>query len=108
MSLSNGPAETTSPSPRSAAGGEASAYAPKWVRDGRRSQRKIVPLHLPAAPQLVPGGPPEEAAAPRMPSPSGPELLAEDAVLKRLLQRHSPDPLPLAVKPVRDPVGLAL
>ena len=70
-----------------------------------------MPLHLPAAPQLVPGAaPPDDAAAPaaRGPRPSGPELLAEDAVLKRLLQRHTPDPQPLNVKPVRDPVGLAL
>jgi hypothetical protein len=112
MSLSNGPAEASGHSPRTAAGGEPSPYAPKWVRDGRMSQRKVVPLHLPAAPQLVPGASPVEAAAaspaPRIPRPSGPELLAEDAVLKRLLQRHSPDPQPTAVQPVRDPVGLAL
>ena len=70
-----------------------------------------MPLHLPTAPQLVPGAAPsDDAAAPaaRGPRPSGPELLAEDAVLKRLLQRHTPDPQPLNVKPVRDPVGLAL
>jgi hypothetical protein len=112
MSLSNGPAETSGHSPRTTAGGEPSPYAPKWVRDGRASQRKVVPLHLPAAPQLVPGASPVEAAAaaqaPRIPHPSGPELLAEDAVLKKLLQRHSPDPHPAKVQPVRDPVGLAL
>jgi hypothetical protein len=112
MSLSNGPAETSGHSPRAATGGEPSPYAPKWVRDGRASQRKVVPLHLPAAPQLVQGAAPVEAAAappaPRIPRPSGPELLAEDAVLKRLLARHSPDPQPAVVQPVRDPVGLAL
>lgn len=102
----NGPAESSGPRPHSAADGEASPFAPKWAR----AQRKVVPLNLPAAPQLVPGAAPEDAAPPpaRGPRPSGPELLAEDAVLKRLLQRHTPDPQPLNVKPVRDPVGLAL
>ncbi len=99
----NGSAETSGQPPRSVADGEPSPYAPKWVRDGL-AQRKVVPLHLPAAPQLVPG---DGAAAPRGPRPSGPELLAEDAVLKRLLQ-NAPDPRPPAVKPVRDPVGMAL
>jgi hypothetical protein len=110
----NGSAETTGQPPRVASDAEWSAFAPAWVRDGN-VQRKVVPLHLPAAPQLVPqAAPAESAAAPasasvaRGPRPSGPELLAEDAVLKRLLQRQAPDPQPLAVKPVRDPVGLAL
>lgn len=110
MSLSNGPAETSGQPPRPAAAGEPSPFAPRWARDGW-SQRKVVPLHLPAAPQLVPASPVETDAAPvapRVPRPSGPELLAEDAVLKRLLQRSPPDPQPLAAKPVRDPVGLAL
>lgn len=110
MSLSNGPAETSGQPPRPAAAGAPSPFAPRWARDGW-SQRKVVPLHLPAAPQLVPASPAETAAAPaapRVPCPSGPELLAEDAVLKRLLQRSPPDPQPLAAKPVRDPVGLAL
>jgi hypothetical protein len=109
----NGPAESSGPPPHSAADGEPSPFAPRWAapmwpRDAR-AQRKVVPLHLPAAPQLVPSAaPPDDAAPPaaRGPRPSGPELLAEDAVLKRLLQRHTPDPQP--VKPVRDPVGLAL
>lgn len=106
----NGPAESSGQPPHSAADGEPSPFAPKWARDAR-AQRKVVPLQLPTAPQLVPGAaPPDDAAAPaaRGPRPSGPELLAEDAVLKRLLQRHTPDPQPLNVKPVRDPVGLAL
>jgi hypothetical protein len=106
----NGPAESSGPQPYCAADGEASPFAPKWARDPR-AQRKVVALHLPVAPQLVPAAaPPEGDAAPaaRGPGPSGPELLAEDAVLKRLLQRHTPDPQPLNVKPVRDPVGLAL
>jgi hypothetical protein len=106
----NGPAEFSGQPPHSAADGEPSPFAPKWARDPS-AERKVVPLHLPAAPQLVPGAAPSDDAAPpaaRGPRPSGPELLAEDAVLKRLLQRHTPDPQPLNVKPVRDPVGLAL
>jgi hypothetical protein len=107
----NGPAESSRQPTHSTADGEWSAFAPPWARDAR-GQRKVVPLHLPVAPQLVPAAaPPEGDAAPAPrggPRPSGPELLAEDAVLKRLLQRHTPDPQPLNVKPVRDPVGLAL
>ncbi len=106
----NGPAESSGQPLHSAADGEPSPFAPKRARDAH-VQRKVVPLHLPAAPQLVPGATPtDDAAAPvaRGPRPSGPELLAEDAVLKRLLQRHTPDPQPLDVKPVRDPVGSAL
>jgi hypothetical protein len=109
MSLSNGPAQASGQPPRSAADGEMSPFAPKWPRDGR-ARRKIVPLQPSAAPQLMPPCPVDRAAtpaAPRDPRPSGPELLAEDVVLKRLLQR-SPDSQPLVVKPVRDPVGLAL
>jgi len=107
MSLSNGPAETSSQPPPGGADAAPSAYAPKWVRDGHVTPRKVVPLRLPAAPQLVPvdAPVPAHAAARR---PTGPELLAEDEVLKRLLQRHSPDPQPLPVKPTRDRVGLAL
>jgi hypothetical protein len=77
------------------------------VREIHAAPRRIVPLLLPTAPQLVPAAAPVSAktAARR---PTGPELLAEDEVLKRLLQRHSPDPQPLPVRPARDPVGLAL
>ena len=106
----NGSAETSGLPPRVAAEGEPSSFAPKWVRDGL-AQRKVVPLHLPAAPQIVPGAAPVDGAAtpaPRGPRLSGPELLAEDAVLKKLLQKHTSDPEPPAAKPVRDPVGLAL
>ena len=106
-SLSNGLAETTGEPLRSDDSGEPSPFAPKWAREAH-SQSKVVPLHLPAAPQLVPTEAPADTAAPRAPFSSGPELLAEDAVLKKLLQRHSPDPQPLSVKPVRDPVGHAL
>jgi hypothetical protein len=105
----NRPAETSGQLARDAMDGEPSAFAPRWARDGR-AQHKVVPLHLPAAPQLVPAVAPVEgtaAPAPRSQRPSGPELLAEDAVLKRLLQ-NAPDPQPAAVKPVRDPVGMAL
>lgn len=106
----NGPAENSGQSPRVAGNGAASPFAPKWARDGR-AQRNIVPLHLPAAPQLVPGASPTDGAAataPRSARLSGPELLAEDAVLKRLLQKQTAEPQPPAVKPERDPVGLAL
>jgi len=109
MNLSNGPAENVEQSP--GAGDEPSPNAPKWLRQGHRAVRKVVPLHLPAAPQLVPmqaSGAAPTAAAARGRRPTGPELLAEDAVLKRLLQRHSPDPQPAPVAPVRDPLGLAL
>ena len=106
MSLSNGPAETAHRAP-SAEGGGPAAYAPKRLRNEERTPRKVVPLRLPAAPQLVPSDAPAPAAAP-VRRPTGPELLAEDEVLKRLLARHAPDPAPLAVKPTRDPLGLAL
>src|SRR5690349_17154818 len=103
----NRPAETSGQLARAAA--ELSAFAPRWARDGR-ALRKVVPLQLPAAPQLVPNGAPADdaaAPAPRGQRPSGPELLAEDAVLKRLLQ-NAPEQQSDAVKPVRDPVGMAL
>jgi hypothetical protein len=104
----NLPAETSSESVRPAADGEASPFAPKWARDSR-AQRKVVPLHLPVAPQLAPGAAPADGAATlRSPRISGPELLAEDAVLKKLLQKQPHDPQPAAVKPERDAVGLAL
>jgi hypothetical protein len=110
MRLSNGPVQTSGQPARSAPGGETSPFAPKWVRDGR-AQRDVVPLHASATPQLVPASAvdsPATPAAPRGPRPSGPELLAEDAVFKRLLQRHAPEPQPLAVKPEGDPLGHAL
>jgi hypothetical protein len=105
----NSPAETSGQLPREAADGEPSPFAPKRARDGR-PQEKIVSLQLPAAPQLVPtasAGDGAAAPAQRGQRPSGPELLAEDAVFKRLLQ-NAPDPQPPAVKPERDAVGLAL
>jgi hypothetical protein len=77
------------------------------VREIHAAPRRIVPLLLPTAPQLVPAAAPVSAKAAAR-RPTGPELLAEDEVLKRLLQRHSPDPQPLPVGPARDPVGLAL
>jgi hypothetical protein len=105
----NSPTETSGELPCDAADGEPSAFAPTWARDGR-AQHKVVSLHLPAAPQLVPNASPGDgaaAAAPRGQRPSGPDLLAEDAVFKRLLQ-NAPDSQPSAVKPERDAVGLAL
>jgi hypothetical protein len=108
MSLSNGPAENLGQPPQSAPAAAASQYAPRWIREGRAHPHKVVPLRLPTAPQLVPATSAPAPAAPATPSFNGPDLLAEDVVLKRLLQRHSPDPQPQAVQPVRDPVGLAL
>jgi hypothetical protein len=132
-SLSKGPAATSSEQPD--AGGERSTYAPKWARDmygtsqgpARDSSvgsaqgpshgsshgsspgtvRKIVRLRTTTAPQLAPHDAPATVYPPGR-RPTGPELLAEDEVLKRLLQRHAPDPQPLVAKPTRDPVGLAL
>jgi hypothetical protein len=129
MSLSNGlskgPAATSNERPGT--DGEASAYAPKWAREASDTAhavshaashgappgaphggiRKVVPLRMPALPQVgpAPAPAPVQSAGRR---PTGPELLAEDEVLKRLLQRHAPDPQPLVAKPTRDPVGFAL
>ncbi len=114
-SLSKGPAATASE--RADADGEPSAYAPKWARDASGpssgAARKVVPLRLPAAPQLTPVDAPARTPTPAPAHaaarrPTGPELLAEDEVLKRLLQRHAPDPKPLVASPTRDPVGVAL
>src|SRR6185312_15459111 len=69
--------------------------------------RKIVPLRKTTAPQLAPHDAPATVYPPGR-RPTGPELLAEDEVLKRLLQRHPPDPQPLVARPTRDPVGSAL
>jgi hypothetical protein len=104
MSLSNGPAGHSAETP-SGHDGDPSPFAPKWARDGGMRPRKVVPLRIPSAPQLVPA-----VTAPSAPAPSvsGPDLLAQDAVLKRLLENAPPDPQPPAVQPVRDPVGLAL
>jgi hypothetical protein len=107
MSLADGSAETAHWTPPAAAGRGAAAYAPKRLREDARAAHKVVPLRLPAAPQLVPADTPAPVEA-TVRRPTGPELLAEDEVLKRLLARHSPDPAPLAVKPTRDRAGLAL
>jgi hypothetical protein len=67
----------------------------------------VVPLRAAPAPQRAPVDPPA-TAYPAGRRPTGPELLAEDEVLKRLLQRHAPDPQPLVARPTRDPVVFAL
>ncbi|HEY1544888.1 MAG TPA: hypothetical protein VGG01_21025 [Xanthobacteraceae bacterium] len=121
-SLSKGPAATSNERPD--AGGEPSSYASKWARamygaHPGATARKVVPLRTPAAPPAAPGGAPAPkpvSPAPRRPAPAqsaqrrptGPELLAEDEVLKRLLQRHAPDPQPLVARPTRDPIVFAL
>lgn len=119
MVLSNRPAGYPAESPRSDHDAELMPFAPQWAH---ARPRKVVPLRIPSAPQLVPATPaPDAASAPATsatPAPvtstsaaprlSGPELLARDEVLKRLLDSAPPDPQPLGVQPVRDPVGLAL
>jgi hypothetical protein len=123
-SLSKGPAATSNEQPD--AGGELPSYASKWARDTYGGHpgapaRKVVPLRTSAATQAAPGGAPAPAPvspAPRRPAPApaqsaqrrptGPELLAEDEVLKRLLQRHAPDSQPLVARPARDPLVFAL
>ena len=71
----------------------------------------MVPLRLSSASQLVswpsagfPLAGPESAATVRV---AAPDLLAQDALLKRVLAAAS-DSQPLSVQPLRDPVGLAL
>jgi hypothetical protein len=118
MGLSNGPAGNPAESPRSVDDAEPSPVAPHWAHDHARP-RKVVPLRIPSAPQLVPAAhgeapaqavaaassrPPNTSTASRM----GPELLAQDEVLKRLLESAPADRRPPPVQPVRDPVGLAL
>ena len=84
--------------------GEPSPYAPKWVREGHANPGKVVALRSSAAPQLSPApGAPPPASFPR-----NLDLPDDDAVLRRLMQRHSPDPQPAAVQAAADPVGVAL
>jgi hypothetical protein len=106
MSLSNGQADGSGHPSRSAQDAEPSPYAPKWVREGRMPPRKVVPLRMPAAPQLMPA-PVAVPAAPTAPRPTY-NLDPDEAARKRMMQRHSPDPQPLTVPPTQDPVGLAL
>jgi hypothetical protein len=115
MGVSNGPAGRPAEDARPVHDGEPSSFAPRWTADGAARPRKVVPLRIPSAPQLV-AGTPDPAAKPAPVAPatsaasriSGPELLAQDVVLKRLLDSAPPDPQPPVVQPVRDPVGLAL
>jgi hypothetical protein len=114
MGVSNGPAGRPADHARPVHDGEPSSLAPRWTADGAARPRKVVPLRIPSAPQLVPAtSDPAASAASTTPATSaaarmGPELLAQDAVLKRLLDSAPPDPQPPAVQPMRDPVGLAL
>jgi hypothetical protein len=103
-SLWSGPAETPGDAWLPVSEGEPSPYAPKWVREGHAHPGKVVTLRLPTVPQLTlaPGDPPAAS------SPRNLDLPDDDAVLRRLMQRHSPDPQPAAVQAARDPVGLAL
>jgi hypothetical protein len=103
-SFSNGLAESAGDSWLLVTEGEPSPYAPKWVREGHANPGKVVALRLTAAPQLSPApGEPPAASFPR-----NLDLPDDDAVLRRLMQRHSPDPQPAAVQAAGDPVGLAL
>jgi hypothetical protein len=104
MSLSNVPAEARGDPWLPAPEDEPSLYAPKWVRESHGHPGKVVTLRLPAAPQItsVPGAPPAAS------SPRNLDLPDDDAVLRRLMQRHAPDPEPAAVQAAGDPVGLAL
>jgi hypothetical protein len=103
-SFSNGLAESLGDSWSPATEGEPSPYAPKWVREGHANPGKVVALRLTAAPQLSPApGEPPAASFPR-----NLDLPDDDAVLRRLMQRHSPDPQPAAVQAAGDPVGVAL
>ncbi|HEX4556800.1 MAG TPA: hypothetical protein VH249_22610 [Xanthobacteraceae bacterium] len=103
-SFSNGPDESTGDAWLLATEEEPSPYAPKWVREGHANPGKVVALRLTAAPQLSPApGEPPAASFPR-----NLDLPDDDAVLRRLMQRHSPDPQPAAVQAAGDPVGLAL
>jgi len=113
MGLSNGPAGQPAESPRSDHDAEPMPLA-QWAH---ARPRKVVPLRIPSAPQLVPAtqtaGTAAALSAPAASTSatsriSGPELLAQDEVLKRLLDSAPPDRTPPAVQPVRDPVGLAL
>jgi hypothetical protein len=103
-SFSNGLAESLGDSWLPASEDEPSPYAPKWVREGHANPGKVVALRLTAAPQLSPApGEPPAASFPR-----NLDLPDDDAVLRRLMQRHSPDPQPVAVQAADDPVGVAL
>jgi hypothetical protein len=103
-SFSNGLAESLGDSWLPASEDEPSPYAPKWVREGHANPGKVVALRLTAAPQLSPApGEPPAASFPR-----NLDLPDDDAVLRRLMQRHSPDPQPVAVQAAGDPVGVAL
>jgi hypothetical protein len=103
-SFSNGLAESLGDSWSPATEGEPSPYAPKWVREGHANPGKVVALRVTAAPQLSPApGEPPAASFPR-----NLDLPDDDAVLRRLMQRHSPDPQPAAVQAAGDPVGVAL
>ncbi|HUI96356.1 MAG TPA: hypothetical protein VLX44_11425 [Xanthobacteraceae bacterium] len=103
MSPTHRGAETPAQPARSAHDGTPSRLVPKWARAGGARPRKIIPLRLSAAPQVAAG--PSSALPAAAARVSGPDLLAQDAVFRQLLSAKSD---PVAVQPVRDPVGLAL
>src|SRR5262249_59751074 len=82
--------------------GEPASSASRWARDGAARPRKVVPLRIPSAPQLVAASPDAaatataQATAPASASSAasrmGPDLLAQDAALQRLLESPPPDP----------------
>lgn len=106
MSLPNGQAETPTQL-RSTQDAEPAWFAPKRARDSG-VRRRVFPLRLPFAPQILPAHPAAPPASMLIGmGASGPDLLGDDVVLKRVLA-PGPIPQPAPLPPLRDPVGLAL
>jgi hypothetical protein len=108
MSLPIAPLDRAAQAPRHIPDHQATRYVPPWVRDEQTLPPNVVPLRLPVAPDLVPAA---SDVAPAM-STAAPQpdidLLIDEAAIRVLLQRRAPDSPPLIVKPMRDPIGLAL
>lgn len=106
MSLPNEQAETPTQL-RSAQDAEPASFAPKRARDSG-VRRRMFPLRLPFAPQILPAHPAAPPASMLIGMrAAGPDLLGDDVVLKRVLT-PGPIPQPAPLPPLRDPVGLAL
>ena len=105
MSLPVAPLEDPDQLPGLSPDGKPSRSGPKWTREVGVPERNVVPLRLPAAPALAPETP---AETPDAILASGIEQLVNEAAMRQLLQCRAPDSQPLVVKPIGDPVGLAL